>query len=137
VNDVNVWLLSFFQQQMCCWRRAWRQRRAAREHGRAEIAEAPRQAIIQFSFPIRSRHGPRGEPASRGQGDDDDPANDDHTLSSSIANLGQLRYIVRGYDNPIPQLVDLKSTASGDHVAVWRAGRVAHGDPHGYGPGLP
>jgi hypothetical protein len=44
---------------------------------------------------------------------------------------------VRGYDNPIPQLVDLKSTASGDHAAVWRAGRVAHGDPHGYGPGLP
>ena len=71
------------------------------------------------------------------KGDDDDPANDDHTLWSSIANLGQLRYIVRGYDNPIPQLVDLKSTASGDHAAVWRAGRVAHGDPHGYGPGLP
>ena len=39
--------------------------------------------------------------------DDDDPTNDDHTLWSSIANLGELRYIVRTYDNPIPQLIDL------------------------------
>jgi choloylglycine hydrolase len=41
--------------------------------------------------------------------DDDDPAHDDHTLWSSIANLGDLRYIVRTYDNPVPQLVDLAS----------------------------
>jgi choloylglycine hydrolase len=41
--------------------------------------------------------------------DNDDPANDDHTLWSSIANLGELRYIVRSYDNPVPQLIDLKS----------------------------
>jgi choloylglycine hydrolase len=41
--------------------------------------------------------------------DDDDPAHDDHTLWSSLANLSQLRYIVRTYDNPIPQLVDLKN----------------------------
>jgi choloylglycine hydrolase len=39
--------------------------------------------------------------------DGDDPAHDDHTLWSSIANLGGLRYIVRTYDNPVPQLVDL------------------------------
>jgi choloylglycine hydrolase len=39
--------------------------------------------------------------------DNDDPANDDHTLWSSIANLAQLRYIVRTYDNPVPQLIEL------------------------------
>ena len=37
----------------------------------------------------------------------DDPAQDDHTLWSSIANLAQLRYIVRTYDNPVPHLIDL------------------------------
>jgi choloylglycine hydrolase len=40
--------------------------------------------------------------------DSDDPSNDDHTLWSSIANLGQRRYIVRTYDNPVPQLIDLE-----------------------------
>jgi hypothetical protein len=35
------------------------------------------------------------------------PAHDDHTLWSSIANLVQLRYIVRTYDNPVPQLIEL------------------------------
>jgi choloylglycine hydrolase len=39
--------------------------------------------------------------------DNGDPANDDHTLWSSIANLAQLRYIVRTYDNPVPQLIEL------------------------------
>jgi choloylglycine hydrolase len=39
--------------------------------------------------------------------DNDDPANDDHTLWSSIANLAQLRYIVRTYNNPVPQLIEL------------------------------
>ena len=39
----------------------------------------------------------------------DDPAHDDHTLWSSMANLTGLRYIVRTYDNPVPQLIDLKS----------------------------
>jgi choloylglycine hydrolase len=39
----------------------------------------------------------------------DDPANDDHTLWSSMANLTSLRYIVRTYDNPVPQLIDLKN----------------------------
>jgi choloylglycine hydrolase len=42
--------------------------------------------------------------------DSDDPANDDHTLWSSIANLGELHYIIRSYDNPTPQLVELKNT---------------------------
>jgi choloylglycine hydrolase len=40
--------------------------------------------------------------------ENDDPASDDHTLWSSIANLGELRYIIRGYDNPVPQLIDLR-----------------------------
>ena len=39
--------------------------------------------------------------------DNDDPAHDDHTLWSSLANLAQLRYIVRTYDNPVPQLIEL------------------------------
>jgi choloylglycine hydrolase len=39
--------------------------------------------------------------------EDDDPANDDHTLWSSVANLGGRRYIIRSYDNPAPQLIDL------------------------------
>jgi choloylglycine hydrolase len=38
---------------------------------------------------------------------DDDPANDDHTLWSTIANLKDLRYVVRTYDNPVPMAVDL------------------------------
>jgi choloylglycine hydrolase len=41
--------------------------------------------------------------------DDDSPANDDHTLWSSVANLTRPRYIVRTYDNPVPQLIDLAS----------------------------
>ncbi len=37
----------------------------------------------------------------------DDPADDDHTLWSTISNLTDLRYVIRSYDNPIPQVVDL------------------------------
>ncbi len=33
--------------------------------------------------------------------------NDDHTLWSSIVNLAQLQYIVRTYDNPVTQLIEL------------------------------
>ena len=40
--------------------------------------------------------------------DGDDPADDDHTLWSTVANLASLRYIVRTYDNPVPQVIDLK-----------------------------
>jgi choloylglycine hydrolase len=39
--------------------------------------------------------------------DGDDPANDDRTLWSTIANLKDLRYVVRTYENPIPQAIDL------------------------------
>ena len=39
--------------------------------------------------------------------DNDDPANDDHTLWLSIANLAQLRYIVRTHGNPVPQLIEV------------------------------
>ena len=39
--------------------------------------------------------------------EDDDPANADHTLWSSISNLAAKHYVVRTYDNPIPQSVDL------------------------------
>ncbi len=39
--------------------------------------------------------------------DNDDPTDDDHTLWSTIANLGDLRYVIRSYDNPVPQAVDL------------------------------
>jgi choloylglycine hydrolase len=39
--------------------------------------------------------------------ENDDPARDDHTLWSSIANLSELRYIIRTYDNPIPLLIEL------------------------------
>lgn len=38
---------------------------------------------------------------------DGDPANDDHTLWSTIANLTQRRYIIRTYDNPVPQAIEL------------------------------
>lgn len=41
--------------------------------------------------------------------DNDDPAGDDHTLWSTIANLGDLRYVIRSYDNPVPQAVDLST----------------------------
>lgn len=39
--------------------------------------------------------------------DGDDAANDDHTLWSSVANLGGRRYVIRSYDNPVPQVIDL------------------------------
>ena len=39
--------------------------------------------------------------------DGDDPANDDHTLWSTIANLHDLRYVIRTHDNPIPQAIRL------------------------------
>jgi choloylglycine hydrolase len=38
---------------------------------------------------------------------DDKPANDDHTLWSTIANLKDLRYVLRTYDNPVPVVVEL------------------------------
>ncbi len=41
---------------------------------------------------------------------DADPADDDHTLWSSLANLTQRRYTIRTYDNPVPQVVDLDAT---------------------------
>jgi choloylglycine hydrolase len=37
----------------------------------------------------------------------DDPKDDDHTLWSTIANLGDRRYVLRTYDNPVPQAIDL------------------------------
>ena len=40
---------------------------------------------------------------------DDDPDGDDHTLWSTISNLTDRRYAIRGYDNPTPQVVDLGS----------------------------
>lgn len=39
--------------------------------------------------------------------EDDDPANDDHTLWSTVSNLTDRRYVIRSYDNPVPQAVDL------------------------------
>jgi choloylglycine hydrolase len=38
---------------------------------------------------------------------DGDPKNDDHTLWSTIANLKDKRYVLRTYDNPAPQAIDL------------------------------
>ncbi len=38
---------------------------------------------------------------------DEDRANDDHTLWSTIANLTDRRYIIRTYDNPVPQAITL------------------------------
>lgn len=38
---------------------------------------------------------------------DDDPTNDDHTLWSTISNLGARRYVLRTYDNPVPQAIEL------------------------------
>ncbi|HEY5108537.1 MAG TPA: choloylglycine hydrolase family protein [Acidimicrobiales bacterium] len=39
--------------------------------------------------------------------ENDDPAHDDHTLWSTVANLKDRRYVIRSYDNPVPQAVDL------------------------------
>jgi penicillin V acylase-like amidase (Ntn superfamily) len=41
---------------------------------------------------------------------DDSPEGDDHTLWSTISNLTDRQYAIRGYDNPTPQVVDLAST---------------------------
>jgi choloylglycine hydrolase len=41
--------------------------------------------------------------------EDDDPRNDDHTLWSTVANLGDRRYVLRTYDNPVPQAIDLEA----------------------------
>jgi choloylglycine hydrolase len=41
--------------------------------------------------------------------EDDDPANDDHTLWSTVSNLNAGRYVVRTYDNPVPQAIDLST----------------------------
>jgi choloylglycine hydrolase len=38
---------------------------------------------------------------------DDTPADDDHTLWSTIANLKDRRYVLRTYDNPVPQAIEL------------------------------
>lgn len=38
---------------------------------------------------------------------DGDRANDDHTLWSTISNLSDRRYVVRTYDNPVPQAISL------------------------------
>jgi choloylglycine hydrolase len=40
----------------------------------------------------------------------DSPEGDDHTLWSTISNLTDRRYVIRGYDNPTPQVIDLGST---------------------------
>lgn len=37
------------------------------------------------------------------------PTDDDHTLWSTISNLTEHRYIIRTYDNPVPQAIDLGS----------------------------
>lgn len=41
--------------------------------------------------------------------EDGDPTHDDHTLWSTIANLTDRRYVVRTYDNPVPQAIDLST----------------------------
>jgi choloylglycine hydrolase len=41
---------------------------------------------------------------------DDNPEDDDHTLWSTISNLTEHRYVIRGYDNPTAQVIDLGST---------------------------
>ncbi len=38
---------------------------------------------------------------------DDKPEDDDHTLWSTIANLTDRRYVLRTYDNPVPQAIEL------------------------------
>ena len=38
------------------------------------------------------------------------PAEDDHTLWSTISNLTEHRYAIRGYDNPTTQVIELGST---------------------------
>jgi choloylglycine hydrolase len=40
----------------------------------------------------------------------DSPEGDDHTLWSTISNLTDRHYAIRGYDNPTPQVIDLGST---------------------------
>lgn len=40
--------------------------------------------------------------------EDEDPKNDDHTLWSTISNLTDRRYVLRTYENPVPQAIDLK-----------------------------
>ena len=39
--------------------------------------------------------------------EDDDPAHDDHTLWSTVSNLGACRYAIRTYEDPVPRVVDL------------------------------
>jgi choloylglycine hydrolase len=41
---------------------------------------------------------------------DEHPEGDDHTLWSTISNLTDRWYAIRGYDNPSPQVIDLAST---------------------------
>jgi len=38
---------------------------------------------------------------------DDKPEDDDHTLWSTISNLTDRRYVLRTYDNPVPQAIEL------------------------------
>jgi choloylglycine hydrolase len=38
---------------------------------------------------------------------DDQPENDDHTLWSTVSNLSDGRYVLRTYDNPVPQAIQL------------------------------
>ncbi len=38
---------------------------------------------------------------------DADPSDDDHTIWSTITNLTERRYVVRTYDNPVPQAIEL------------------------------
>ncbi len=37
----------------------------------------------------------------------DDPSGDDHTLWSTVTNLSDRRYVLRTYDNPVPQAISL------------------------------
>ncbi|MFN7151542.1 MAG: linear amide C-N hydrolase, partial [Microthrixaceae bacterium] len=39
--------------------------------------------------------------------EDGDASNDDHTLWSTVSNLTERRYVLRTYDNPVPQAIDL------------------------------
>lgn len=39
--------------------------------------------------------------------EDGDASNDDHTLWSTVTNLTERRYVLRTYDNPVPQAIDL------------------------------
>ena len=40
----------------------------------------------------------------------EDPEGDDHTLWSTISNLAEHRYAIRGYNNPTTQVIELGST---------------------------